>query len=147
MSATQNRKRFRRIANQARRHPGRLGLRPWRVFASAGTWSGSAAGDGTETLTEVEILEQGQPPKVQAVSEERVALGEVDRGDYEIGPITQIVGTAWATLLGSGTSAGDTFRIRLLHDETGDNVHCVVKHVGKTRALHTMIRCAPVKAE
>jgi hypothetical protein len=148
MAAAAKRRRYRQIANRARRLPGVHGLRPWRVYADVGSWSSSAGhpfGEGTRTDTETELLETGQPPRVRELSDERVALGGGEKGDLSIGPITPIEGSAWATLTGSGVTPGDSWRVRLVHDETGDVKHCVVKSISQDRALHVMLTVRPVR--
>jgi hypothetical protein len=147
MSATERRQHYREIANRARRIPGEHGLRPWRVFAAVGTWSGSGHfGDGERADTEVELLESGQPPKVRQVSAEQVALDSgLQSGDWFVGPVTPEVGTPWATLAGQSTVSGESFRLRLVHDETGDDMQCVVVATTSDRALQTIFTVRPVR--
>lgn len=150
MTATANRSRYRRIANRYRRLPGAHGLRPWRVYVSTGAWSETGTrefGDGTRTDTDTEILEYGQPPRVREVNDEAIALSsDLAKGDYVVGPITPVVGTAWATLLGSAVTAGQTFRVKLVHSETSETVHCLVKESKMDRALRYVITVSPVRS-
>lgn len=147
MTATQKRQRYREIAERCRRIPGEHGLRPWRVFASVGVWSGSTHfGDGVRTDTEVELLEHGQPPKVRQVKADEIALGVgLQSGDMVIGPVTPIVGTEWATLLGDSAAANNSFRFRLTNAETGDDMQCDLITITGDRALHTTITVRPVR--
>lgn len=148
MGATERRARYRKIANRCRAIPGQHGLRPWRVFTYVGAWSGTDHfGDGTRTDTETELLENGQPPRVRQVSPERVALGVgLEGGDLEIGPVTPIVGTAWADLNGGSTDANESFRVRLSNEETGAVLHCVLVTVRTDKALHTTLTVRPVRS-
>lgn len=148
MTATSRREHYRQIANRHRAIPGRHGLRPWRVFASVGAWSGSATGDGTRTDAETELLENGEPPKVRQVKAEQVALGvDLQTGDLVIGPITPVVGTAWATMLDGGATMGDSFRFRLVNEEQGAVLHCAVVAIQNDRALRATITVRPVRAD
>jgi hypothetical protein len=150
MSATSKRARYRKIANRHRAKPGDHGLRPWRVYVSTGTWSVTTAnefGDGTRTDSDVEVLENGQPPKVREVGDEAIALSsDLSKGDYVVGPITPVVGTAWATLIGSAITAGQTFRMKLVHSETAETIHCMVKDSSMDRALRYVVTVSPVRA-
>lgn len=146
MSMTR-REHYRRIANRHRAIPGRHGLRPWRVFDVVGSWSGSGHfGDGMRTDAEAEILENGQPPKVREVKAEEVALDAgLQSGDLVVGPITPVIGTAWATLDGSNADGGESFRLRLTNDETGSDLQCVLVTMTRDRALRTMVTVRPVR--
>ena len=137
---------FRHIANRCRAIPGQFGLRPWRVYLDVSSWSGAGhPGDGTETTTTVELLESGQPPKARQASAKAVALGFAEVGSWEIGPITPVAGTAWATLLASTVTSGQTFRVRLVHDETSDAVDLVVTKTTLDRALRYMLTAQAVR--
>lgn len=148
MSPTLKRQHYREIANRYRRIPGEHGLRPWRVFAVVGVWSGSGHfGDGIKTETETEILEQGQPPKVRHVRDEVIALGvNLQTGDMVIGPITPVVGTPWSTMTGDAAAVNNSFLIRLVNAETGDSFLCTVVTVSNDRALRTMITVRPQRS-
>lgn len=148
MTATSNRQRYRQIANHYRRIPGEHGLRPWRVYASVGSWSGAGhPGEGKRADTEVELLERGQPPKVRQVKAEQVALGTgLQSGDWTIGPVTPEVGTPWATLAGSDACGNESFRLRIEHEESGDSLDCVVVTTTSDHALNTYVTVRPVRA-
>ncbi len=146
MTATTNRQRYRDLANRYRRIPGELGLRPWRVFALVGAWSGTDAGEGTRTDTETELLEHGQPPKVRQVKADQVALDTgLQNGDYVIGPVTPVVGTAWDAIVGSNAAANQAFQFRITNSETGDDHRCVLVTITSDHALNTMITVRPVR--
>lgn len=145
MTATANRARYRELATRYRRLPGEHGLRPWHVYAAIGSWSGTHHGEGTRDDTETELLEQGQPPKVSQVKAEQVALGVgLQSGDWIVGPVTPEVGTPWATLAASSLTGEESFRLRLYHEETGEDMQCVVVSTTSDRALRTMITVRPV---
>jgi hypothetical protein len=127
---------FRRIANRCRAIPGQFGLRPWRVYLDTSSWSGPThAGDGTESTTAVELLESGQPPKAREASSKAVALGYAEAGQWTVGPITPVLGASWSALLASAVTTGQTFRVRLVHDETGDQIDLAVTKTTYDRAL------------
>lgn len=141
----------RSILNEARSIAGSadFGLHPFRVYLRTTASSGSHTGDGTLTETEVELLENGSPPKVRKPGGER-AGGSGDRtmfsddvedsDTYVIGPLTQVVGSAWATLTGSGVNDGETWYVRVVHSEQGGNgTLCRVVDVNDQSALHVMI--------
>lgn len=68
---------------------GRLGLREVRAYLRTSTWSGSAVGSGTRTVVDVELLEDGQPPRVRDATRDDVqAFGEVVLGGVTVGPLT-----------------------------------------------------------
>ena len=145
MTSAANRQRYRAIANRYRRIPGEHGLRPWHVYAAVGTWSGTHHGEGTRSDVEAELLEQGQPPKVRQVKAEQVALGVgLQSGDWVVGPVTPSAGTAWSTLCASFVDGEESFRLRLWHEETGQDMQCVVVSITDDRALRTMITVRPV---
>lgn len=146
MSAEGYRSFYRSIANQCRAIPGEHGLRPWRVFLEPGQWSGSShIGEGTESLTPLELLENGFPPKVRQVSSKMVALGIAEVGEWHIGPITPQAGTQWSDLLQQLLAYGRTFRIRLVNEEQGQNVDLVVKATNQDRALRFVFQAYPVR--
>ena len=69
--------------------PGLLGLRESRAYLRTATWSGSLPGVGTRTTADVEILEDGQPPRIeQATTDDVQSFGDVVLGGITIGPLT-----------------------------------------------------------
>lgn len=131
----------------ARSIPGQLGLRPFRVYLSTGTWSGTHTGDGTESAAEVEITESGQPPKVRFATDEQVALGGLEKGDCVIGSITPSHsggGTLLSSLDASSLSAGGTLHVRLRYSDGSDSFYSVVG-IEKDRALHYTLKCRPAE--
>lgn len=130
----------------ARAIAGSLGLHPYRVYIRSGSWAGTYTGDGAVTVTETEVTENGQPPKVRFVSDETVALGAVARGSCTIGPITpshSSGGTSIALLEGSSLVVGQTLHARLVHSD-GSETRYRVTDVAKDSALHYTLTCEPV---
>jgi hypothetical protein len=143
-----NRLRFQKLANRYRtRIPGIYGVRPWKVYFRTTSSSGTHTGDGTLTTTEVEVLENGWPPKVREDTSDLVMRSDdaVDVAVFEIGPMTQVVGTPWATIDGDTVLDGEQYQIRLEHVETGESILTRIEHVQKDRGLHTTIRCSVVR--
>lgn len=111
--------RARTILRKARSIPARYDLRPHRVFLVNTIWTGddvTAAGDGNRSETEVEILENGKPPKVRQVKDERMALSDLQDGSLEIGPITtpsEDVGITLAQLRGDDMRNLEQLHIRI----------------------------------
>jgi hypothetical protein len=144
------RSRYRTIANRYRRLPGAHGLRPYRVYLVTGAWSSTSThpfGDGSRTDTTVEILENGEPPKVAEVGDEQIALGvDLTKGDLLVGPITPVAGTAWAALTAGAVTSGQAWRVKLVHDETGETTHCLVKATKKDKALRYILTVSPVRS-
>lgn len=132
----------------ARSIAGDLGLRSHTVTVLHGTWSGSHTGDGSETLTEYLIQENGQNPKVHWLDDERAALAAATIGTtVEIGPLTpshSIGGVELATLTGSALSAGRTVHVRILgpaHPSPGTRYAIV--GIRAESALHYTLQCKP----
>jgi hypothetical protein len=144
------RSRYRTIANRYRRLPGVHGLRPYRVYLVTGAWSSTSGhpfGDGTRTDTEIEILENGEPPKVAEVGDEQIALGvDLTKGDLLVGPITPVAGTAWSNLVGSAITSGQSWRVKIVHEELGETLHCLVKATKKDKALRYVLTVSPVRS-
>jgi hypothetical protein len=144
MSALSNRQHYREIANRYRSIPGEHGLRPWRVYSVVSTWSGDHPGEGTRSDVEEELLENGQPPRVRQVKAEQVALGTgLESGDWMVGPVTPVVGSSWAKLSGGSAVANDSWRIRLVHDETEEDLHCVVVSITSDMTLGVILTIRP----
>ena len=144
-TAAERRDRYRRIAYSKRNLPGKHGLRPYRVFITTGTYSGTFTGEGNETRTEVEILENGYPPKVRFLDDEALALGQLEKGAARIGPITpehSTGGTDIDDILGTDLSNGETLKVRLSGPD-GDAFY-VISSKSFDRALHWMIDVSPV---
>ncbi len=136
---------LRTVASRCRAIPGRLGLRTKTVELIVESWTGAVAGEGTRTQTVTLLTEaSGQPPKVSAASEKRVALGLADVGEQTIGPLTPVASVPWATLTQSSVADGETAKIRLTHTETGEVVYCRIAHVDTDKPLRVIMRVVPL---
>ena len=134
------------IAFQARGIAGELGFRPYRVFILQGSWSGANTGYGTETSTEVEILENGQPPRVEWMDGEEIALNEVARGAIKIGAITPAFaggGTDLSVLL-PAVDRGETVHIKLVGPEYPNGALYAITDVDTQKAHKYLIQAQPV---
>ena len=139
--------RYRRIANRVRRLPGEHGLRPYSVSIVVGTWSGSYVGRGTKTEVLEPITESGgYPPKVRFLNEEQRALGQLNAGACDIGPITPDFtggGTALTDLL-PAVIAHKTVHVKLTGPAHPTGALYTVKEVKTDRAIHWTLTCEPV---
>jgi len=133
-----------------------FGLHPFRVYLRTTSSSGSHTGDGTLTSSEVEILEDGSPPKVTKPGATR-AGGEGDRimfsddaadsDVFMIGPLTPVASSSWSSLTGGGVSAGESWHLRVRHVETGEDTICRVVDVDDQSSLHVTITAIAVSGE
>lgn len=146
--ASDRRNAYRQICYAARRIPGEHGLREHTVSVVTAAWSGSHAGDGTETETITSITESsGYPPKVRWLTDEQTMVGGLDSGTIEVGPITPEHnggGTAFSTLVGAALTDGQTIQLLItgpMHP-TGAR-YVVTKHLAD-RALRHMLQAKPV---
>jgi hypothetical protein len=93
--------RFKPTLRRIRSIPGRrIGLRPHRVYIRASTWTGTnvrMVGEGDGQYVEVEVEENGYPPKVRQVGDDRMALSNLPKGSLEVGPITTPTATVGIT--------------------------------------------------
>jgi hypothetical protein len=100
----------------ARAIAGDLDMRPYRVFIVTRSSSGTYAGSGAITNSEIEVTENGQPPRVRFASDEQIALGRLESGDATIGPITPTAAAGGTDLsaLAPDVVAQQSLYIRLL---------------------------------
>ena len=144
-TAAERRDRYRRIAYSKRNLPGKHGLREFRVFLQSGSWSGDRTGEGGEVTSEVELLENGYPPKVRDLDDEAIALGQLDKGSKRIGPITPLHstgGTDIDDILGTALSVGETLKVRITGPD--GEAFFLVEKKSFDRALHWMLDVSPV---
>lgn len=134
--------------HSARAVAGRLGFRPFRVYAVLNTWDGSTTGAGygsrTETLTELKHAD-GQPPKVRFLKGKEVLRGELAQGSIEIGPLTPNFGAGgvdYDTLF--TRTDGQTAKIKITGPGTGSGEYYAIKEVDQEKALRIMIIAEPV---
>lgn len=124
---------------------GQKGFRLRRVFLVTGTWESTGPGDGSEAEETYEILEDGYSPWVRDVDEKRIAIGELDAGSIEIGPITPVEGTPIATLTSSGLTEDQTAHIQIIDTETGESGRYEIINVDRDRPLRVMITAKPIR--
>ena len=136
---------FRAIAHRVRAIPGRFGLRPFRAYIVTSTYSGTYAGDGTETETVTELLESGQPPKVEFAGEEQIATGSMERGEVTVGPITPQHATGGTALSTIDVAAVDQQNVwlKLVGPGAVDRRFAVLE-VSTDKSLRYMIRARAV---
>ena len=138
---------LRKLAWSVRAIPGQLGVRPHRVSILKRTWSGSHVGDGTRTDVETDIVEAGgQPPKVRWLSDEELAVGGLNPGTVEIGPITPAFpggGTALSLLDGSTLDEGEVRHLWIVGPQHPNGAAYRVKKLTADRALHYKIQAMP----
>jgi hypothetical protein len=139
---------YRAICYSARAIPGQLGLRPHTVSVVTTTWSGAVTGEGTKTETVTVIAEAGGlPPKVRWLSDEEVAVGSLQGGAVEIGPITPLFsggGTDTTLLKGASLGVGDEIRILITGPEHPNGALYRITSTDFGSALHYMIRATPI---
>lgn len=146
--SAQRRERYRRIAARSRRIPGEHGLRPYGVAIVVGTWSGKYVGGGAKYEQLEPIREaNGQSPKVRFLSEEALALANLNKGSCTIGPITPPYtggGTALSDLV-PAVHQRQTVHVKLIGPAYPDGAKFAVKEVKTDRALHWLLTCEPVE--
>lgn len=142
---------LRKLAYSVRAIPGQLGVRPHRVSVLKRSWSGSHVGDGDRTDVETDIVEAGgQPPKVRWLSDEELAVGSLNPGTVEIGPITPAFpggGTRLGTLDGSELAAGNVRHIWIVGPQHPRGAAYKVTKLTLDRALHYTIQATPAGTE
>lgn len=144
------RDRYRRIVYRYRNVPGLHGLRPHTVEVRVRTWTGSHTGDGTASGSWASVVESGgQSPKVRWLKQEEIALGNLQDGTAEIGPITPDFsggGTALTTLIGDSADTGNEFHVRITGPEHPNGALYKVVQAHGESALHLMLIVSPVAA-
>lgn len=142
---------LRKLAYSVRAIPGQLGVRPHRVSVLRRSWSGPHVGDGTRTDVEVDIVEAGgQPPKVRWLSDEELAVGSLNPGTVQIGPITPAFpggGTNLGTLDGSALTAGQVRHLWIVGPQHPNGAAYKVTKLTADRALHYTIQATPAGTE
>lgn len=76
------------LVHAIRAIPGTFGVHRHQVWVRKRTWSGTRVGEGTVTLTDTRILNNGQDPHVLVKKSEDQIAGLVDSIQFEVGPIT-----------------------------------------------------------
>lgn len=135
----------------ARSQAGVIGWHIHTVDLLTETWSGLHTGDGTETVTTRRLLEHGQNPRVRWLTQEELALGNLETGTCEIGPMTPMwvagdgtsggVALAW---FGDTATAGQTVHLIVtgIHHPTGAKYR--IHHTHQERPTKIELTCIPV---
>lgn len=142
---------LRRLANRVRAIPGRdFGLRPYTVELITALSAGDYGLEGAVSTTTTTItVDGGQPPKVRQLNDEQIALGNLDAGDVEVGPITPDHaggGHSWATLTGSALADGYRLYYRLTGPDHPDGALYRLVRGYHDRALRYRLILRPVAA-
>jgi hypothetical protein len=136
---------LRPMISSVRSLPGILGLRPYSASIITGAWSGSATGSGAETTTTIALTEgNGQPCKVRWLNSEELAVGDLQKGTIEIGPITP--GPGGNNLLSQihpALSAGQTIHVLVNGPDLG-TAKFEITSFNADHALHYTIQAKPV---
>lgn len=137
--------RLRRRLPRIRSIPGKLGLRPHSVTLLTTTWSnGITPGDGDPLAIEILLTENGHPPRVKQLSDQRIAMAGLPDGAVEIGPITtpfDETGLQAEDLRGKNLTDQQTFHVRIV-GPMGDAKY-VIQRLFLDRPLHWKIVAAP----
>ncbi len=138
---------LRALCYSVRSIPGQLEMRPYSVAIRTGSWSGAYTGRGVATNTDVLITESGgHNPKVRFLSGEELALGQLDSGAVEIGPITPDFpggGTDLGDLL-PAVADGQTVHVLLTGPKYPDGAQFRITDVKTDRAFHYKLTAQPV---
>ena len=127
---------------------GEFGLRPYTVTRQVHSWSGTYPGEGTETVTETEITENGQPPKVRKPKDEEIALQQMASGDFVVGPITPSFGGGGYTPIeldgGSSLAAGEVLTYKLVGPDIPNGNIFAVKAIHADDPFGYMLHLSPL---
>lgn len=135
------------LARDIRGIPGDLGIRPHSVAILEREWSGAYSGDGVKTDATYAITEgRGAPPKVRWLSDEELAVSGESSGSVDIGPITSDHGAIarLGTIDGRNIDAGDARYIVITGPKHPNGAKYRITRVTADRAIHYMVRAAPV---
>jgi hypothetical protein len=137
---------LKRLVHRVRAIPGRMGLRPFRVYVVTRTSSDIPAGEGGYSDSETEIAESGQPPKVRSVKGEEIAINNLDSGSIRIGPITpEHTGGGFDldTLQSTMTAEQERF-IKVVGPGRENGVLFRITDINLDHAMHYTIVAAPL---
>lgn len=108
-------------------------------------------GDGTRVDVETDIVEAGgQPPKIRWLNDEELAVGSLQPGTVQIGPITPAFpggGTNLGSLDGSQLEAGDVRHIWIVGPMHPQGAAYKVSKLTADRALRYVIQATPAGTE
>lgn len=138
---------LRAIAHRARGIPGSMGMRPHRVWLCRSTWSSGTLGAGTESEGDVELTEGGgQPPKVEWLDSEALALGGYAVGSVEVGNLTPAFvggGVSFSELIGVAVESGETLFVRIVGPRHPEGVRYRIRETRHKSAVSYSIVCSP----
>jgi hypothetical protein len=136
------------LAYGVRSLPGKLGVRPHTVSIVRRSWSGSQPGDGVQTDVETKIHEGGnQPPKIRWLTEEQLAVGQLQPGTVAVGPITQKFnggGTDLSDLDASELLTGEARYLRITGPMHPKGALYKIIKLSADHALHYTLTASPV---
>jgi hypothetical protein len=127
--------------------PGQFGLRPHAVALVTGFSTGDHTGDGDVLDEDLPITEGEYPPKVRWLKDEEIAVGALENGSIEIGPITPSFstgGTALADIRGDALERGETRFVRITGPKHPDGALYQITRITADRAMNYRIQAKPV---
>lgn len=139
---------LRKTLFSARSIAGQLGFRPYSVDVVVGDWAGPYVGRGGGWEKSYPIQEgSAQSPKVRFLNEERRALGQLNAGSCEIGPITPdfLGGGTPLDRLAPAIAAKQTVHVELTGPAYPDGALFLIKELRTDRVLRWMLVCEPVE--
>lgn len=134
---------------EVRGEMGELGFRPHTVEIVVTHWSGQHTGEVHEGDEVTAITEgAGQPPKVRALKDDEIALGNLNNGTLEVGPITPEFaggGTSDDLLFGA-IPRGATKYVRITGPLAPNGAMYRIRASRRDRSLRRMLTIEPVTA-
>ena len=131
----------------ARSQAGVIGWHIHSVDLVVSAWSGAHTGDGTETAATRRLVEaNGQNPKVHWLNDEELALGNLESGSCEIGPMTPLFATGGTALawLGGELASGQTLHLIITGIKHPEGAVYRVKNADQETPTKLMLTCVPV---
>jgi hypothetical protein len=132
------------IAYATRALAGQYGVRLYTVALVVEKWTGQHTGEGVRYEEYTPITEaNGQPPKVEWVTDEEVALGALS-GSIKVGNITPKFATGGTDLepIIESLEAGSTRYIQLVGPKHPAGANYRITNI-EVKPLHYLIRAAP----
>jgi hypothetical protein len=131
------------IAYEKRALAGQFGIRLYTVALVVEKWTGQHTGEGVRYEEYTPITEANdQPPKVEWVTDEEVALGAVS-GSIKVGPITPLHATGGTDLepIIEQLEAGSTRHIQIVGPKHPAGVRYSITNI-EVKPLHYLIRAS-----
>lgn len=132
------------LLRSVRAIPGQFGLRKHRVYLRTRTGA-YEFGQNNET-TETELVEgDNQPPKVEQLGDEALALNQLAQGSLRIGPITTpdgLIGLSEDAVKGAGLQDYETLAVRVV-GPMGDSLYSI-KSRKMDKAMHWILTVEPL---